>query len=56
MQLKNIEKKKSTTTKKMSILEGHEKLFQFNSDIKVQIDMKTIINACVEVVTVNGRP
>lgn len=56
MQLKNIEKKKSTATKKMSILEAHEKLFQLTPDIKVKIDMNTIINACVELVTVNGRP
>ncbi|XP_016664902.2 uncharacterized protein LOC115033010 [Acyrthosiphon pisum] len=56
MQLKNVEKKKSAATKKMSILEGHEKLFQLNPDIKVKIGMKTIINAYVELVTVNGRP
>lgn len=36
--------------------ESHAILQYLQPSIKVMIDTKTIINACVELVTVNGRP
>lgn len=57
MLIKENEKKKSTASKNMSVCIAHNKLFNFfKPDIKVNIDMKTITSACVDLVTVNGRP
>ena len=45
-----VEKNKNCTSETQTILQF------LQPSIKVNIDSKTIINGCVELVTVNGRP
>lgn len=53
----NSEKKHFTPKHKISIQTSHKKLFNFfTPNVKVKINSQTIIDACVELITVNGRP
>jgi len=51
---KNFEKNNSKINSKS---QAHQRLFNFSRpNVQVSITMKDIIDACVELVTVNGRP
>jgi len=50
----NIEKNQLKTNSKS---QAHQRLFNFSRpNVQVSFTMKDIIDACVELVTVNGRP
>jgi len=52
--IKELEKSKDLN---VPVKKTNVDLYQFlKPSIKVKTDMKTLINACVELVTVNGRP
>lgn len=52
------ESKKSKKTNSITKIQAQQKLFNFNESkyVKVNINEKTIIDACVDLVTINGRP
>jgi len=57
MLVKDTDIKKSSTKINTSVIKVHEKLFYFSIlEVKVNINMHTLISACVDLVTVNGRP
>lgn len=57
---KQLESEKSLQKNKLKPnlkSEAHHRLFNFSKpNVQVSISMKDIIDACVELVTVNGRP
>lgn len=52
------ESKKNKKTVGVSKVTAHQQLFHFNETkyVKVNLSEKTIIDACVDLVTINGRP
>lgn len=52
------ESKTNKSTNSVSKIIAQQKLFHFNESkcVKVNINEKTIIDACVDLVTINGRP
>uniref|UniRef100_A0A2S2P0C5 BED-type domain-containing protein n=1 Tax=Schizaphis graminum TaxID=13262 RepID=A0A2S2P0C5_SCHGA len=57
MLVKDKVKKKSSAKTTTSVIKAHEKLFHFSTpEVKVNINMNTLISACVDLVTINGRP
>ncbi|KAL4135883.1 hypothetical protein QTP88_007465 [Uroleucon formosanum] len=57
MLVKDKVKKKSSAKTTTSVIKAHEKLFHFSTpEVKVNINMNTLISICVDLVTINGRP
>jgi len=57
MLVKDQVKKKSSAKTTTSVIKAHEKLFHFSTpEVKVNININTLISACVDLVTINGRP